>query len=114
MRLTIEIPRVAPGPNGRGGLLRMHWKKRRRVLHTWIVLVREQRPAKWKAGPARVTIIRQSHTEPDPDNLSAMCKIPLDALVRAGILPDDSPEHIELIRKWQRGKSATIIHVDPK
>ena len=111
MILTITIDRLAPGPNGPKGLHRMHWATKKHHRDVWTALIRSARPANWKPVTGHVKITRQSYQEMDPDNLKAACKIPLDALTRAGVIVDDSPKHITLEAVWQRGPSQTIIEV---
>ena len=44
----------------------------------------------------RVHIIRHHQgAQMDADNLAATAKVPLDALTRAGLIVDDSPQHID-------------------
>lgn len=106
-----SVDELAPGPNGPRGLLRMHWASKKRIRDRWTTLIREQRPAKWKPVKGHVIVTRHSSREMDKDNLYASCKFVLDALVRAGVIADDSPEHITLDARWQKGKSHTTIEV---
>lgn len=85
---------VVPGLNGSGGLLRMHWSKRKALggLHGWQVRSAQLRPM---AGPVRLELIRYSAGgQMDYDNLVSTGKSILDAIVRSGILPDDNPQVI--------------------
>jgi hypothetical protein len=94
--MTIPLPRLAPSLNR---ALRMHWRARKREQAAWDALVLQalngSRP---KMERARVEITRFYAKHPlDPDGLTGSAKMPIDALVHAGIIPDDSPEHIELV-----------------
>lgn len=54
-------------------------------------------------SPRVVTITRSSCGKaPDRDNLYGSMKPILDAMIDAGIILDDSPEHITLEVKWQK------------
>src|SRR5690606_8538078 len=92
MPLTLSIPRLAPSLNR---MLRMHWRVRQKEQKAWDALVKEalngSRP---KLEKARITITRFYAWHPmDPDGATASQKPVIDALVHAGIIPDDSPEH---------------------
>lgn len=86
------------GLNGDGGLLRMHWTRRKVYTESVCTLVNtpRNRPAPFD-GVVQVTLYRAYKARPmDPDNLAACAKPVLDALVRARIIQDDSAKHIEL------------------
>jgi hypothetical protein len=92
--------------NGAGGLLRMHWSKRKALggLFGWKVRAAQLRPM---LGPVKMELIRYS-TGPnmDYDNLVSTGKLILDAIVRNGILPDDNP-HIITERTYTQTRVAT-------
>lgn len=91
-----RVPRADEGPNGRS------WKVKSRATVEWRELVASalatlepDRPRGW--SPVRVRYI--VHLPPgrramDRDNLVACMKPVLDGLVRGGVMPDDSPEHV--------------------
>jgi Holliday junction resolvase RusA-like endonuclease len=82
-----------PGNNGAGGLLRLHWSRRQKLLHDyeWQVAAAHRR-APPLAGPVRLELTRYSTgSGMDYDNLVSTGKLLIDALVRAGVLPDDNP-----------------------
>ena len=86
------------GLNGNGGLLRMHWTRRKRYTEAVQALVStpRNRPEPFNCV-VRVVLYRAYKARPmDPDNLTACAKPVLDALVRARIIQDDSAKHIEL------------------
>jgi hypothetical protein len=92
-RITQEItfPGKVPGNNGANGLLRMHWRKRLEHQKAyWLhVLAAGLQPM---VGPVRFELVRYSIGPlMDFDNLVSTGKCTTDALVRAGILPDDNP-----------------------
>lgn len=48
--------------------------------------------------PVEITMVRHSTGKIDVDGLYGTFKIPLDALVRAGVIPDDNPDAVQSIR----------------
>ena len=83
-----------PGANGKDGLLRMHWSKRSQLAWRLQMEVLIARPPKM-AGPVKLELIRYSTgRHMDYDGLVSTGKLPIDALVRCGILPDDNPQVI--------------------
>lgn len=91
-----------PGLNGNDGLLRMHWSGRKRLaarleLMLMQALAAGQIQVERPKGKVRVTYVRSYRANPmDEDNLAASAKPVLDALVKLGVLVNDSPEHVEL------------------
>lgn len=106
--IRLSIPDIPVGPNGRFGLMRMHWTKRRKYAEKWEWQVRKAMgyPGILEAPPdkARVTITQHRKRVMDTDNLYASCKVLLDALVNWQLLYDDSPGHCELSVKQQATK----------
>lgn len=108
-----------PGNNGAGGLLRSHWSRRQKLLHDyeWIVAAHRLAPI---AGPVRLELERHSVGTPmDYDNLVSTGKQILDAIVRCGILPDDSPaviieRHYSQVKAVGKGYQKTVIRLIPK
>lgn len=87
--LTLSVPVLAPSLNT---LLRTHYRDRGRDRDKWTALLRHVAGRRRSAPPCAVAIVRRYASRPlDLDNLYAAAKVPLDALVRAGILPDDDP-----------------------
>lgn len=78
----------------------MHWGKRKALADRWHVAVWVALQAAGLGGVrferCRITVTAlyadRRHLI-DPDNLCA--KVVIDGLVRAGLLPDDAPEHVE-------------------
>ena len=113
--LRIEIPEVAPMLNGKDGLMRMHWTKRRKLQEKWAALISSVTNTKLK-GRVSITYTRSSVTAPDWDNLCASFKTIGDALVKNGVIEDDNPHVVvEFTPKWQKAKNnndlETIIEI---
>jgi len=92
--LTIEINELSPGLNGKQGMLNMHWTKYTAVKKKWLILVMEQTRRKIEA-PVALVYERFMTKQMDWDNLGASFKVVGDALVKAGVLMDDSPDIIK-------------------
>lgn len=114
MNFTLVIPDAPPSLNV---LLRMHWRDRAALAKNWQrqvwyelcqVLDRPFKPLE----RASVTIERRSPRMTDADNCYGACKVCVDALKVAGVIIDDSPEHIALIVTQARGTAQTTIHVE--
>jgi len=87
----IIFPGRLPGNNGDDGLLRMNHFQYTALRNKLQYVVMAHRPRQHK-GPVRLELIRHSTGVPmDDENLSSTGKIPIDAIVRAGVLPDDNP-----------------------
>ena len=114
--ILIQVPEVAPSLNR---LIRMHWAARRRLLKKWewsvyVEVYRVAGPLAMRfQGKFRVHIMRRSRHMLDQDNLAGSAKLVLDSLVAVRVIPDDSPEHIELICEQESGSSQTTITVTP-
>ena len=95
-RAVISIDRLLPGLNGKDGLIRQNHFKATKVKASLLQLVKAGRYATF--GSARVKIICTRYycgTAMDFDNASASFKYLVDAIVKAGIIYDDSPKTIE-------------------
>jgi Holliday junction resolvase RusA-like endonuclease len=72
-------------------------------------------PAKWKnldGAKVNVTFVLPNHRRRDLDNLISAMKSGVDALVRCGILKDDSAGHVTLEYKAEFGDEAmTVVEV---
>ena len=113
--MILEINEVAPMLNGKDGLMRMHWAKRRKLQEKWTWLISSVTNAKIK-GRVSITYTRSSVTAPDWDNLCASFKTIGDALVKNGVIVDDNPRVVErFIPKWRKAKNnkdlKTIIEI---
>jgi hypothetical protein len=83
-----------PGNNGAGGLLRMHWAAKAKLMVAYRYLARVAIRAQHArhAGPVRLELIRYSTgSAMDYDNLVSTGKLLIDALVLEKLIPDDKP-----------------------
>lgn len=95
-RALISIDRLLPGLNGSDGLIRQNHFKATKVKSGLLELVKAGRHGTF--GRERVKIICTRYycgTAMDFDNASASFKYLVDAIVKAGIIYDDSPKTIE-------------------
>ncbi len=89
MTTELIFPGLIPGNNDRGGLLRTHWRKRGALKLKWIWHVKASTLNR-HTGPVRMELTRHSlNPNMDYDNLVSTGKILIDAIVGAGVLPDD-------------------------
>ena len=113
--MTITIDELAPGMNV---LMRMHFRTYGKIRDKWQLMVRAAFGITRFTLPCDVHITRFYATTPlDPDNLYASAKIPLDALVRAGILANDNNDCIASLKVEQfkvptKKREATEIHIE--
>ena len=102
-------------------MMRTHWAVRRKRQEELMAAVEyaAPRPLPKFTGKTRLTVIRQWGKRGrafDPDNLVASCKMLIDCLKEPkgrtkyglGIIPDDDPEHLELLVKQE--KSPDGVH----
>jgi hypothetical protein len=102
----LTFPGVIPGNNGPKGLLRMHFQKRKQLKERYIFYVRSLTSNR-HTGPIRLELIRYSiRPVMDFDNLVSTGKILIDAIVLAGVLPDDNQSIIPQ-REYRVEKAAT-------
>lgn len=94
MITELIFPGSLPGNNGKGGLLRMHHRQKTRLRNEYFYQVRSLTTNR-HTGPVRLELVRHS-TGPtmDYDNLVSTAKTVLDAIVLAGVIPNDSPSII--------------------
>ena len=95
-RALISIDRLLPGLNGKDGLIRQSHFEATKVKAGLLELVKAGRHGTF--GQQRVKIICARYycgTAMDFDNASASFKYLVDAIVKAGIIYDDSPKTIE-------------------
>jgi len=101
-RLIIEIPMLPPAensPNWRG-----HWAQRYKAstVYGYAVYLYAQQECMTNDLPvfdrARLdlTFVFPTNRRRDEDNMRARFKPGQDALVKAGIVADDKPEHLEM------------------
>lgn len=102
MKQQIVVNELAPSLNK---WQRMHWAQRSKIKEQWQWLIKQQKPIKHDASVS-VTYTRVSTQPMDLDNAAASFKPIGDALVKGGIVSDDSPDVItELTVQWQKAES---------
>lgn len=103
--ITIEIPRVAPGLNGSGGLKNLHFQAYRKLRDSWTLQIRSVTSDKF-LGKVSIDYTRSSVVAMDWDNLSASFKVIGDALVANQIITDDNPNVVVAFRPhWRKAKN---------
>lgn len=113
--ITLTIPEALPSLNT---MLRRHWSVDRRLKNRWRIMVWAalKQQAGGKALPplnkARVTITRISPRMLDADNCTGGAKHVIDSLRVCGLIVDDTPEHIELTVRQEKGRAATHIQIE--
>lgn len=89
MTTEITFPGRVVGMNAKGGLLRMHWTKKKQLKERFIWQVKQQTQAK-HSGKVELKLIRFSAgVAMDYDNLVSTGKILIDSIVAAGVILDD-------------------------
>lgn len=113
--MTIVLPFASPSQNQTNA---WHWGRRGKHRDTVQMLVRQQlRKAGFVAVPlsfVRVHITRYSAGELDEGNMVGGLKGTVDALVREGLLHDDSPKWCAITyeqRKSKRAEARTVIEI---
>ena len=108
---TLDVAGKRPPRPGEG-----HWAVLQRAKKQWVEYLGWQalslRVPRCLPGERRrvdITFYRPGPVS-DKDNAYSACKVPLDALVRCGLIEDDSPNHIDLVVKTiPAGRSRTVI-----
>mgnify|MGYP000412064716 CR=1 FL=1 len=101
--------RIGAVPESLNKLLRMHWSERHDHKRTWTTLV----GAHIGGGvhcPVRLRYHRAGSRLLDIDNLYGSAKVVIDALVHAGILPDDDPTCVAEVIASQKRVPRTDTH----
>lgn len=121
--VSFTIPFLTTLPNK---WQRMHWRAKSRQLRELaqiIALLVPQAVQKPQTN-VRVSIVRYSSVEPDPDAKQFVKPI-LDVMqppskrhpYGIGLIVDDSSEHIDLDVRWERckqGKGRVTVNVEPR
>lgn len=97
---------LLPIPKGTGGNERLHWAKRYKARSeakgvAKMVAVSAMGRFGWEGfpwSPVEIIIDWYGHNLPDPDNCISRLKPTIDGLVAAGVIPDDSAQHIRGLR----------------
>lgn len=114
MRTELVFDRAFPGLNGRDGLIREHWSKRKKRLETLIWEVLSQTSNRHE-GQVRITYKRVSPKLMDWfENLPATGKLLMDAVVKCGVIRDDSPKIIPFSPTFiqEKGVAKTILIIE--
>lgn len=94
--LVVTFPRLLPGLNGSNGLMRQHYREAAKVKDDLLAWVKQQRYPTF--GDSRVVAVCTRHycgNAMDWENAASSVKHLMDALVKAGVIKDDSPKIIE-------------------
>ena len=113
MKQRFELPIALPGLNGSKGLIRQHWTNARK-MKDWLLQQVLEAELRCHKGQVRITYTRVSKKKMDWDNCMSSAKHGLDALVKAGVIKDDSPKIIpEQPKMFQEiGEPRTIIEIE--
>jgi Holliday junction resolvase RusA-like endonuclease len=92
--ISITLPLLLPLQNVTN---RQHWTRRSKAQKRLMKRIDLELPRVWKRipiDPATVTFERYGTQVPDYGNMAGGAKDALDALVKLGLLMDDSPAHV--------------------
>lgn len=107
---TITIPGIPPRP-GRAHHMAVYKAKRQWANSIYLLARHHGIPTASERRSVAIAFRRPGRLS-DPDNAHAMCKVPLDALVRAGLLVDDSPDWVALsVTTISGSPSETVIAI---
>jgi hypothetical protein len=118
--LVVSVPGIPPGPNSR-----RHWSQRARDDAEWrrtgflcakdAINRGEASGYPWGRVRVRYVSTTPSRRSRDPDNLIGACKPLLDGLRDAGVIIDDSHEHVTIeppeFRHGPRGVEIRVTRV---
>lgn len=92
--LTFTLAELPPGLNA---IKKMHWAVYRQHRDRWLLLVREAIGREMRSYPGKVSVEYHAYRVQlmDKDNHHGSFKLVGDALVKLGILRDDSPKVID-------------------
>lgn len=91
---------------------RMHWSEKKRSQDEWkaavYYLAKEAQTPGLSRARVQLIYVAPDRRRRDEDNLAPCSKVAVDALVLAGVLPDDSPEYIDhmmprIVHEGERG-----------
>ena len=97
MKLVLPLP-----PNRANA--RWHWRTEKRKKDAYFMRCMVALPKRPRVPFARASmrVTAYTHQEMDVDNLNARMKWPLDWLVRAGFIVDDSPKNLDWLTMEQQ------------
>jgi hypothetical protein len=121
--IEFSIPGLAPqaaNPNSREHWSKLRGKAAEGVKYAMDVLLIAQAAIPPDSGcpwpKAHVTLTQQVVTPRDHDNFAASFKPGLDAIIRAGIIVDDSPKHMDLslrsVRVAHKADQAVLVRIE--
>lgn len=112
IHLIFRHPDMPPTLNGKDGLLRMHWSKRKEVKTKFMWLIKMQNPEKI-TGLVKLVMTNYYIMPMDWDNLAGRLKIPGDCLVSMGKIEEDNPELIvDFDMKQKRVKKRSEVRLE--
>lgn len=96
MTFTVTINELLPGLNGSAGHIRGHFAEAKKIKDRMFWLVKEQQKGvTFVKAQVAIVCTRYYAVHPmDLDNAASSFKHLLDAIVKAGIIWDDSPTYI--------------------
>ncbi len=112
MTTILEFPIVTQGLNGKDGLMRMHWSKKKKIKEqlTWLILAQSR-----ARHPGRVRLSYHRNYKARPmdqfDNLPASMKIWVDSIIAAGLIADDSPDFIPETPTYTQSKGVPFTRI---
>jgi len=95
---------------------RMHWTAssamNKRVREEILIQIA---PIKKLKPPVRIHVTRHSKQRPDHDGLPVCAKFIIDAFVKLGVIPDDSPDIVTELNvdwKYEKGRGFMTAEID--
>lgn len=112
--IVFRPPDIPPSLNGKDGLMRLHWSKRKPIKEKFMWLIKDRKVPKME-GKYNLTITNYYINWMDWDNLASRFKIIGDALVKLKLLKDDSPEFIVGFKlEQERVKKRAYVRIEFK
>ncbi len=91
MKTELIINEKVPSNNGPNGLLRMHWRERKKIKIRWFYEFKSQTQNR-HTGRVKIHIVHYYRGKPiaDYDNLVSTCKLIFDVLTDTAVIVDDN------------------------